>query len=244
MGANFSRNTGLPEKFGSLLFDRKVLQIEERLAEISTVRIKPPERKVANMEVELTLINEIMEKIFDKVDSMKEEPCKAFVALRNQCQDLQKEFDSLAHDVTFKDDMEKRSMQELTKVDNDCVKIKEDIVTVVPSWGVPQEPLPDDEVKSDFSHYADHLSERVEYLMGLHQAYPDRIFNYATHLYGLRKRIDDAVQFYRHSSTKENFYAYAALFRNKLHNFGTRVDDICERYLESKSEKGEDSVDG
>jgi len=243
MGATFSKSTSWPLKLGSRLSDGHFLQIASLLPKISPVEFKPLKRKVDNMEVELTLINEILEGLTEKVTRMKNEPCKLFSVLRREAENLKSEFDNLAREVAFRDDIEKRAMDQLKRVDKDCVKLKEEMASEIPSWSLPQEPWGDDEAKLNFSHYADYLSECVQYLLGLKFACSEQIFHYGTHLYGLRRDIDDAVKFYRHNSSSESFWESTVRMRNKLYFFGLKIDDVCGTYFESKSEKEKDLAD-
>ena len=193
------------------------------------------------MEVELTLTNGILEDLEKKVTRMKKGPCKLFSNMRRETEILRSEFDALAKELEFKDDIEKRAMDQLKRVDKDCAKLKGEMECEVPSWSFPQEPLADDEAKLDFSHYADYLSEYVQYLFGLKFAScSEHFFRYGTYLYGLRKDIDDAVKYYRHNSSSESFWERSVRFRNKLYFFGRKIDDVCKTYYKNKAEREND----
>lgn len=185
-----------------------------------------------SMEVELTLVEEILEGISERIQRAKGNSNKIYRVLAAERDAVKAEFDDLAREVECKDQLENRAMEELKGVHKSCKQLAAEMTCVMQSWAIPQEPLADEETASDFSHFADYLCEYIQYLMGIRQAHAERLFNYASHLYGLRTDVENAVKYYRNSTAKGNFWGSAIRFRNRLENFKDKVDDICDRCFE------------
>lgn len=196
------------------------------------------------MEIELTLIEDDVERISDKISNLREEEHGPISeALRADWKRIKIMLENVARSLKTIEDTKLNASKLLEDVDSACHYLKEEMLSHVPSWTVPCEPSISVEEKKDFSHYADHLYEYIQYLGSLKDGNADKLRKFSVYVYGLRKDLNYAVKMCRRDYFGENFWADCIHVRGETHDLEMKVDDIVARYLNQKVEEERASSD-
>lgn len=190
------------------------------------------------MEVELNFVEELLDGQTEKLTCIKgkEECGLIYESLSEELDKLHREYEKLI--VTYESDESfcEYQVRRLRLVQANCKHLQIDMISLLPSWSLPQEPILSKEDEQDFIHLAEWLFGYIGYLVCLINIRPQEMSSkFGNRLHGLKRELSEIFKLNRYKMVNGDLLKASSELRDKIHEFDVKSTDVLERYLKEQS---------
>lgn len=190
------------------------------------------------MEVELNILDELLDGQTKKIECLeKREDCSTvYESLKEELEKLYREYEKLVEMYEESRDYQDYFNRRVRRIMSDCRLLKHDMIGLLPSWSLPEEPILSEENEQDFKNMVEWLYEYVGYLVCLVDICSAEMNSkFGNRLYGLKKELSEVVHSWRFKTTRGDLLRASSSLRDKIHLFDDESTDVLERYLKDDS---------
>ena len=199
---------------------------------------KVKKKRKKKMEIELNFVDELLEGQAEKLKCVegRDDCASIYESLKEELDKLYREFERLIVTHESNESFREYHMRRLRLMEANCRYLQTDMISLLPSWSLPQEPILSEEDQQDFLHFAEWLYGYLGYLVCLINVRQQEMSSkFGNRLHGLKRELSEITKSNRYRILSGELLKASSELRDKIHEFDVKSTDVLERYLKEDS---------